>query len=344
MVKSNSKSTSNYKKLFLFVFIICPLVSLGQENNFVLKVHFNEPHVKILFITEAYFFKPFNAATFKIDSSNAQEANFIFEGKVSYPTAVRLMSYNDSIRFKQLIFIDSGYQEINIIRGSNGYIVESGSAVEKEHKIFLEQMKTKDMDEKIPGEKMLTYIKSNPDSYVGLFALINQTFNYYYLSDFQKILDVFGDEIKHSKGFQYYKSLYAPGKKLADYSVYTKNKKLVKLNFTNDENKYTFLEFWFKGCVGCQEELDKIKGTYSESLRKKLNIISISTDSGKYFEPSRKYIQKQKVLWKNYWDWEAESIKRFTFIYAYPSNLLINSSGNIIAKNVDFSEIDEFLN
>ena len=345
VLRSRAKREMNYRKLFLFICIICPLVSLCQKKDFVLKVHFDNPYAKTLFIGEAYLeeLKPFNAAIFKVDSAIATNNDYIFEGKNLYPTAVRLMSFTDSLKFSQLIFIDTGYQEINIIKVNNEYIAQGNSSVEKEHKEFLEEMNIKDIDEKIPGEKLFAYIKANPNSYVGLFALINQTFNYSYSAIFRKIISVFSDEIKQTQGLEYYKSLYLPDKKIGNYLVFTENKKPVELNFINNENKFTFLEFWFKGCVGCQEELEKIKGLYSESLRKKLNIIGISTDSGKYFDPSRKYIKEQKVPWKNYWDWDGEIISKFTFIYVYPSNLLINSSGKIIAKDVDFTTIDEYL-
>ena len=337
------KEKINYKTLLFFIFIISPIFSYSQKKDFTLKVHFDNPYAKTLFIGEAYPLKPYCSATFKIDSANTTDNDYIFKGSILYPTAVRLMSYSDSLKFNQLIFIDTGYQEINIVKVNNKFIVRGNSAIENEHKLFLQEMDIKEIDKKIEGEKLLSYIEANPNSYVGFFSLINQTFNFKYSPIFSKVTNAFSKKIKQTKSFQYFISQYAPNKKISNYLVFNDKKKPVQLNFVNKENKYTLLEFWFKGCIGCLEQLQEMKASYSESLRKKLTIISINTSPKELFNESLLYIKKQNISWKNYWDYDEESIKKYTDIYIYPSNLLINSSGKIVGKDLDFSTINEFL-
>jgi hypothetical protein len=57
---------------------------------------------------------------------------------------------------------------------------------------------------------LLAYVQKHPDSYVALFAVINQADRYPYPAIFNKINDAFGEKIKQTKAFEYYTNKYDP--------------------------------------------------------------------------------------------------------------------------------------
>lgn len=329
----------------LFLFFACPFNSICQSKNFTLKIHFDNSSVRTLFISEAYYYKlkPYHVAKIKSDSSNVNNNTYLFKGTILYPTAIRLYPSDDAKYFNVLLFIDTGYQEIYIIKKDSSYIVKGNTSVEEAHQRFLKEMNIHSMDKKIEGRKFLSYVQKNPNSYIGLFALIDQSFRYSGSDFLWKIKDAFGKTIKQTEAYKYYKALYAPNKNLANYIVYTKEKKPLQLNFANRKKKYTLLIFWFLGCGPCRKEMEQMKGEYTEDLRKKFDIITIDTDEKKYFSEGLTYINKQKFPWKNYWDWNEENIIKYIFMSHFPSNFLLDPAGSIVAKDVDFKTINGFL-
>jgi thiol-disulfide isomerase/thioredoxin len=344
MQKQKSKNGIRIITTSLFILIISPLYSICQEHHFTLKVNANNLSIKTLSISEAYYFKfkPYFAAKIKIDSSNVDKNSFTFEGTILYPTAVRLYPPH-SVYFNKLIFIDTGYQEISIVKKDSSYSINSKTAIEDEHRAFLTALDINTIDDKMNGEKLFSYIEKHPDSYVGLFALINQTFNYGYLPVFDKIKNAFSAKINRTEAFQYYARLYKPNKRLENYIVYTSKKQPTQLNFENTRNRYTLLDFWALGCEPCLVGMEKMKQKYSKELKKKLDLITVNINQQDYFENGLKYIKEKEFPWKNYWDWDSNNIVKYVFFSYIPYNLLIDSSGKIIGENVDFNTINRFL-
>ncbi len=329
----------------IFLFILYPFYSICQGRNFTIKVHFDNPDIKTLIIGEAYYdrLKPYHAANLKSDSANINGNTYLFKGTLLYPTAVRLFSNINSEKLNELIFIDTGYQEIKIIKKDNSYFINSTTEIEVEHKKFLKEMAIKNIDENIDGEKLLKYVQKKPNSYIAFFALINQSCWYPANPIFWKIKDLFDIKIKKTKAYQYYKVLNAPDKKLLEYVAYTKKKESLKLNFNNSKDKYTLLIFWSLSCAPCLKEMEQMKGEYTEHLREKFDIMTVNLDEKKYFIMGLNYIQKQKFPWKNYWDWNQENILKHIFITHFPSSFLLDSSSRIVAQDLDFNKITEFL-
>ncbi len=137
--------------------------------------------------------------------------------------------------------------------------------------------------------------------------------------------------------------IYTPNKKMDNYVVYKNRTDSMVLNFSNDNKKYTLLEFYFTGCSGCVEQMNYMKDSMPKDVAQKLNVVIISTDKKSIFEKSKAWYREKEYPWKRYWDWESANINQITINWdLFPNSLLIDPDGKIIAKNADFNTISDF--
>ncbi len=347
MKTCKTRKSALFFVLILFVFIV-PQYAISQEQSFTLKVHLENTETKTVYLLEPFFenLKPFySAADLKCDSANGVNQTFIFEGTIFYPTGFRL--YTDNIaHFNPIVFINAGNNEINIENKKGIYTIKSTSSIEIEQQHFLKEMNMRNMDDKLDAGKFLAYVQKNHSSYIAFFALVNQLiqFDTFYAS-YYKILDAFSDNIKNTQRYKYFKSIYTSNKKIDNYIVYKNRTDQMLLNFSNGNNKYTLLEFYFTGCSGCVEQMNYMKDSTPADILKKLNVVIISTDEKSIYEKSKVWYEKKEYLWKRYWDWESANIDQITVNWdSFPNNLLIDPEGKIIAKNADFKTISDFFN
>jgi thiol-disulfide isomerase/thioredoxin len=333
--------------VFLFLFITLPVYSISQGHHFILKINFDNPTIKTLFIGEAYYykFKPYHAAIISSDSSKVHQNSYLFEGTTLYPTAIRIFPLHNSQHFNKLIFIDTGYQEITIIKKDSDFVIQSNTAVEKEHRKFLNEMDIKTVDDKINGKKLLSYVQKNPDSYVALFAIINQAFRYYYLPIFKKINNEFGKKIKRTIAFQYYLNNYSPetiGSVASDFlGISLDHRKITLSPFIG--KSFILLDFWASWCGPCREMMPDLKHLYQKYHSKGLQIISISfdTDSTDW----KKAVREEGIQsWINVISREYYSIQNPNGLHvkygikAIPTTILIDKEGSIIGHYEGYSE------
>lgn len=302
------------KRIFLILCICCtmPAVSFCQRYHFTLKIHFDDSSVKALGIGEAYWrsFKPLHAAKMKFDSSVNHKNVFLFEGTTLYPTAVRIWPSNNSNYFNKLIFIDTGYQEITMYRKDSSVAIKSNTPIEKEYKQFLNKMGIQTIDDRIDGKKMLTYVQKNADSYVALFAIINQAFNYPYLPIYDKINAAFGKNISQTEAFKYYKKKFRP----KTYSNIDSNLlgtsydgKVITLSAFRGKS-VVLLDFWASWCIPCREMVPHLKDLYHKYHSKGLEIISVSSSLNDKKEKWKSALKKEDMYsWINLFSDSSES-------------------------------------
>ncbi len=180
----------------------------------------------------------------------------------------------------------------------------------------------------------------HPKSYVALFAMIDQTFNYHYSPKIKEIAGYFDTMILQTKGFKYFENQYLLNTLILSLNVKNSKDENVNIQFVRTDGKYTLIDFWFRGCIGCLNEMKEIKDKYFANIEKKVRLISICTDVLEVVPESIKVLRKLNIPWENYWDYDASSFMKYTNIYVYPSNLLLNNFGYVIAKDLDIRNID----
>lgn len=325
-------------RLILIINVMCINMLHSQINHkFKLDVKSSYTNFGTLQLAEAYYLPNYRAALFKIDSALYFDGMYQFENKILYPTAFRIFNLKG---FNKLLFLDTGYNQAEIVVKDSIPNIKVKSKIEQEHLFFLEQMGVNSIDEQISMQRFQYYVSEHPKSYVALFVLIEQMFNYRFSPEMKCIADNFDTIIKSTKTFSYFKKQYLDRRKFIPMDVINENGK--KVNLTFNPEKYTLLDFWWVGCKPCYVDMKKI----NQKIRKlgtKLEVISINTDSREQFKESKERFINQQLSWKSFWDYEGLMSNKNISFYKYPTNLLIDRDGYIIATDVNIERLEDFI-
>lgn len=109
------------------------------------------------------------------------------------------------------------------------------------------------------------------------------------------------------------------------------------------KGKYVLIDFWASWCAPCRKENPNLVRTYNKFKDQGFMIYGVSLDRNK--KAWEEAILKDGLAWIHvsdlkYWDSEAAKLYR---IESIPSNLLLDKTGKIIAKNLHGAELDNFL-
>lgn len=316
----------------------------GQSNHhFSLRIK-SSYNLGALFIGEAYFLPQYRNGLFKGDSASYSEGQYKFTNdRIDYPTAIRVYNLKSSksiLHLNQLLFIEPGVNEAAIVLKDSLLQLQTYSKIEQEHKFFLQQMGIHDLGKQVPMKKFQAYVEQHPKSYIALFALIDQQFNYGFSPEMRIVANKFDTSITSTKAFSYFREQYLDRKKFITMNVVNEEGKADIINF--NPNKYTLMDFWWVGCKGCYEEMRALNQK-GRSLSNRLTIVSINTDVATDFKKSRERFSKEKFWWKSYWDYEGTASEKNLFFYKYPTNLLIDKKGYIIATDIAIDRLEDFI-
>jgi peroxiredoxin len=192
----------------------------------------------------------------------------------------------------------------------------------------------------------LAYTRTHHNSYLALWHLAD-LMPFGYEPIFDTIYQNFSAELKSTptgkllgEKIRSSASLTALGKLFPVVSCIDANEQPVRLNTTRQN--YTFVDFWYSNCSPCIAQFDGLKAVYHDFKSQGLEIIGISTDKINYKKNWLNLISSRKLNWLQYWDKNGIEAKRLN-IGAFPTNFLLNSQGKIIAKNLSYVELREFL-
>lgn len=331
-------------------------------------------YLKIYHQTEYY---PEDISDFRAKIYNG---TFSFKGEIPYPHGFSF-SYGDNYRSK-LFVIDTGYQTVKCYVDSvrklplinNRFMEESkvdmaNTFKEVKEKSALNRQKWQAAFEKYNGEipsdvkislekelksifvksdsTLYQYVSSHPDSYLAFWTLI-ELFTFGYEPIFDSIYEQFSSALKTTYAGQALErnlkmaGILAPGKKFPAISVKDNHKMELDFNAYSDR-KYILLDFWYSNCAPCIAQFPHLSTLYSTYKDKGLEIMGISTDRSKYKNNWLNAIEKYKIQWPQFWDMDGIESSRL-FIIAFPTTILLDSNGTIIAKHIKPAELEIFLN
>jgi thiol-disulfide isomerase/thioredoxin len=119
--------------------------------------------------------------------------------------------------------------------------------------------------------------------------------------------------------------------------------KEIKLSDVVKENKYTLLDFWASWCGPCMRELPYLTEAYTQYKDKGFEIYGVSYDNDGIAWQSA--IQNNGMNWvhvSSLAGWECPTQQLYN-VRSIPANFLIDSKGNIVAKNLRGEGLDKKL-
>jgi len=105
-----------------------------------------------------------------------------------------------------------------------------------------------------------------------------------------------------------------------------------KVSLSKMKGKTVLLDFWFAGCLPCRQEHPNYLQAYQFYRAKGFEILSVNSDSKR--ELWTNAMQKDSMIWRSVWDPQQKVTSGLYKISNFPTNFLLNTKGEIIAKDL----------
>ena len=112
-----------------------------------------------------------------------------------------------------------------------------------------------------------------------------------------------------------------------------------RISLNDLKGKYVFLDFWATWCGPCLQEMPNLKELYKKTDRDKFEIVGIVGDSSN--DQIKKIIEKDSIIWPQVLTTDSNKIKEDYGIQGYPTTILIDPEGIVIAKSLRGKELVE---
>jgi len=316
------------------------------------------------------------------DSAIVSNGSFEFKGKVTSPVMGNLFNnvnpYKKGANTRNMdytaLYIEPGNITINsadslkssVAGGSPVNIdnaklnallkpfTEKEKALNEEYAKFTKEQKEDDAvmdafmekynavrDQKTPV--YLSFVKSNPQSYISLVQLGALASNDKVVGEVEKLYAALSPELKATKTGQSIPKTIEATKKTAvgvmamDFAQNDPNGKAVKLS--DFKGKYVLIDFWASWCGPCRQENPNVVEAFAKFKDKNFTILGVSLDGGNTKttkEQWLKAVEDDKLTWTHVSDMQgwANEVSTAWGIRGIPANFLVDPSGKIIAKDL----------
>lgn len=376
MMLLNIKKINTFNFLMLLLGIASGAQSQEAGKKFVISgsINVDTGSVELLTLSDSSYYPRSIYSSAKV-----KNGKFILKGSIPYPTGVEIR-YNKSFG-SGLFLIESGEQSVQldindfrktpvvdniVMKEYYGDFTGAFKANKTKSDKFYHQWDSlrKVYDGKVPenieialrktqndlyqqsDSTLMHYIASHPDSYLGLWKLVQIASFSGYEPIFDTAFESLSPTLKAtytgrelSNGLATGRAL-AIGRRFPDMNVFNLENQPLKVTNTH---QFTLVDFWYSNCGPCIAQFPKLDSIYKEFHDKGFEIIGISTDKRKYELQWKNAITKHNLAWPQYWDTDGINTSRYS-INAFPTNFLLNANQEIVAKNISPVELEAFLN
>lgn len=193
---------------------------------------------------------------------------------------------------------------------------------------------------------LFSFVNKNPDSFYALYKLY-ALLNFGYNTTLGNTFENFSPLLRQSRLGQatmqriLSSKQIAIGETLPNFNVADLNGKKIAENPYNS-NKLTLVDMWYSHCMPCIAQFEDLKAIRNAFHDKGFEIIGISTDKTKYVEDWKLAIDKYKLTWPQYLDLNGIETSKYG-VHIYPTSLLVNQQGKIVATGLSTVELKDFL-
>ena len=204
--------------------------------------------------------------------------------------------------------------------------------------------------QKNPMQCLMNYVNENKSSVYSPFIVTSYLAPYLKTSELREIYSTLEGEAKNM--YQYdllgkhileLDKEEQVGEKIRNFTLENTKSESVSLMDIAQKNKYTLIHFWASWDNKSLMQIKDLRQLYKRFRKDGLEIVSVSLDDSK--TAWKNTISVEKMNWVNLSDlkrWSSVIVKLFDLTHI-PQNILIDSKGNIIAKNLNMNEISERL-
>ena len=297
------------------------------------------------------------------ESAKISGDSFVFENSLTYPHLFSSYLSEDKgiLSFRMgFFFVDSSSSQLafNYQNGEQGYVVgKTGDEYRNNFQPFLKSsfkgyegqnfFYHVSTDNSLKVDSVyLEYIKSNPDSYVALWHVIQRFFYFGHNEQREAALNLFSPRVKQSKIWKLIaddirhalikENEPFPDIKLKDLELKTRKVEIPK-------NKVVLVDFWFSNCIPCLDAFPKLVELYDTYKDKGFEIVGISIDPTKKIEDWKSVIQEQNLSWQHYLDEGGVETTSKMNIKLFPTAVLIDKKGKIVNKKISLDDLETYL-
>lgn len=199
------------------------------------------------------------------------------------------------------------------------------------------------MLEKAHNESIRRAVKENAGSYAALHTILQNVS--IFTTDELKALSPLFSNLQPGPSYQKLMAIIdlkpdvSTGHAFRDFTLSDSLGRTYSLS--SFPGKWLLIDFWASWCGPCRKQIPALKQLYTNRKTDGLTVVSISIDRN--IGDWKSALQQEQMPWTNLLTPNEDWAEKNYLITAIPSNILLDSTRKIVAKDISITEIENIL-